>query len=450
MVHVKLFAVTILIISVKAWSAETIHINIGHQSTCTDTYTAGVIVQELKLLEKYLPKEGKYQGATFKINWQDYTSGPPITQLMLSNKLQFGVMGDYPLIVNGAKFQATKSLRTHYIAGTGYNLRGSGNAIVVPIDSDIQSIKDLVGKEMSMPVGSAAWGMTLKAFADQNIDANKVSIISQSPTIGAANIAHNKIDAHADFCPWPEIMEFRGTGRKIFDGSEANVAYLHGVVVREDFANKFPEIAVAFAKAIIHAGNWVKEDPVRAATELEEWTGIEKEVQYLYFSKGGMLTLDPTIKPLWIETLVQDHKVLAREKNLSSLDFNDWIDDQYIRQAFSELGLNYEQQLEKIVDPIKANSVIEPAEIWHRTRGILKYRSVSDMIVSWGLLNRESDDAIYSAYVYDKTTGVKMFAHVASFQFEKELVTAFMRKNDASGKVLNFEQAVNRLAHLSQ
>ena len=35
--------------------AKTIKIGIGHQSMCTDTYTAGIIVKELKLLEKYLP-----------------------------------------------------------------------------------------------------------------------------------------------------------------------------------------------------------------------------------------------------------------------------------------------------------------------------------------------------------------------------------------------------------
>ena len=52
---------------------------------------------------------------------------------------------------------------------------------------------------------------------------DKVSIANQSPPVGAANIAAGKIDAHADFCPWSEIMEFRGTARKIFDGSEAGV-----------------------------------------------------------------------------------------------------------------------------------------------------------------------------------------------------------------------------------
>src|SRR6185503_12992963 len=144
------------VFSVPSAVAQTIRVALGHQSMCTDTYSGGIVVKELKLLEKHLPKTGKYQKAKYDIDWKDYASGPPITNMMLANKLDFGVMGDYPLIVNGAKFQETESLRSLYVAGTGYNLKGSGNAIVVPIDSPVYSLADLKGKSLSVPVGSAA------------------------------------------------------------------------------------------------------------------------------------------------------------------------------------------------------------------------------------------------------------------------------------------------------
>ena len=38
--------------------AETVDIAVGHQSMCTDTYTAGIVVKELGLLEKNLPTDG--------------------------------------------------------------------------------------------------------------------------------------------------------------------------------------------------------------------------------------------------------------------------------------------------------------------------------------------------------------------------------------------------------
>jgi NitT/TauT family transport system substrate-binding protein len=42
---------------------ETIRIGIGHQSLCTDTYSGGITVKKLGLLEKHLPRTGKYAGA---------------------------------------------------------------------------------------------------------------------------------------------------------------------------------------------------------------------------------------------------------------------------------------------------------------------------------------------------------------------------------------------------
>jgi NitT/TauT family transport system substrate-binding protein len=432
-----------------AVQAKTIKIGIGHQSMCTDTYTAGIIVKELKLLEKHLPKTGKYKDAEYEIKWADYSSGGPITNQMLASKLNIGVMGDYPLIVNGAKFQATKSLRTLYVAGTGYNLKGSGNAVVVPVNSDIYDFKQLKGKSISVPVGSAAWGMTLKALQDAGIKSSEVTIKNQSPAVGAANIAKGKIDAHADFCPWSELMEFRGTGRKIFDGSEAGIPYLHGVVVRKKLAEEYPEVVVAFLKAVIDASKWVEEDPMRAAESLEKWTGIEKEVQYLYFSKGGHLTLEPTIKDKWLEALKFDHGVLAREKQIPPLDFKEWIQDKYIRTAFAEMKMDYDKMKATIHDPKMENAKL-PAEVWHAKEGIKNYADLGTFLKAVGKFESVGQK-LNATYVYDEVTGLKLFGKMAFYvKGPKGEYKAFLRKQDAEAyakkvgsTLIGFKDAIN-------
>ena len=427
--------------------AETIEIAIGHQSMCTDTYTGGIVIKELKLLEKHLPKTGKYQDAQYEISWSDYSSGGPITNQMLANKLSIGVMGDYPLLVNGAKFQATNSLRSLYVAGTGYNLKGSGNGIVVPVKSDIYSLNDLKGKSVSTPVGSASWGMLYKAMQDANIPASAYQLKNQSPAVGAANIATGKIDAHADFCPWSEIMEFRGTGRKIYDGSETGIPYLHGVVVREDFAKKYPELVVAFIEAVYDAGTWIKADPMHAVEMMEKWTGVEKEVLYLYFSKGGFLTLDPTIKPGWIDALKLDHAVLAKEQQIPPLDFDAWITEDYVKVAYKELGVDYEADKAKIVDPLKANAGL-PMEIWHSRDGIKTYPSMTGFLKAVANYNAEGSK-LNATYVYDKETGLKLFGKTAFYVKAGDgEYSTFLRKREAEvyakkvgGTVVTFDQA---------
>lgn len=428
-------------------SAEKIKIAIGHQSMCTDTYTAGIVVKELGLLEQYLPTEGKYADAEYEVAWADYSSGGPITNQMLANKLNFGVMGDYPLIVNGAKFQETDSLRTLYVAGTGYNLKGSGNAIVVPVDSDMYSITDLAGKEVSTPVGSAAWGMLLKAMQDNGIPTSDYVLKNQSPAVGAANIAAGKIDAHSDFCPWSEIMEFRGTGRKIYDGSETGVPYLHGVVVREDFAAEYPEVVQAFIKAVWAAGEWIREDPMRAVSEMEGWTGVEKEVLYLYFSEGGHLTLEPSIKTEWVDALKFNHGVLVKEKAIPPLDFEAWITEDYIKAAYTDLGVDYEADKAMVVDPAVSNKGL-PMEIWHSRDGVSSYPTLPEFLKAVADM-RGTGAKLNSTYVYDVETGLKLFGKTAFWVKSGDGYATFLRKGEAEtfasangGTLISFDEAI--------
>src|SRR5258705_12162382 len=116
--------------SVPAAAAEVIEIGIGIQNTTTNTVTGGIVIKELKLLEKYLPKTGRYKDAQYKIDWQNYTSGPPITNGMMANKIHIGMMGDYPLMVNGATGQQTHN-ETLLVAVIAYNAYGGGNGKLV-------------------------------------------------------------------------------------------------------------------------------------------------------------------------------------------------------------------------------------------------------------------------------------------------------------------------------
>lgn len=409
--------------------AQEIHIGIGHQSQCTDTYAGGLVVKELRLLERYLPHDGRYKKANYTVQWQDYSSGPPITNMMLANKLQFGVMGDYPLIVNGAKFQETSGERSLYIAGTGYNLHGEGNGIVVPIHSNVYGLEDLRGRSVSTPVGSASWGMLLKALQAAKLT-ESVTIVNQSPPVGAANIDAGKIDAHADFCPWPELLEYRGSGRMIYHGSESGIPYLHGIVVRRDFATAYPEIVVAYLKAALAAEEWISQDPVRAATLMQQWSGIPKEVLYLYYGPGGVLTLDSTIKPRFVDALKYDYQVLRKDNNISALDFSQWIDDRYVREAYKQMGLDYAKQLQTVIDPAQANAGLPP-EVWVDGEGIRKYESVADLLSAVEPL-RKAGKVITATYVYDMSRGVKLFGSSAFYvRGTGGSVSAFMLRTDA-------------------
>jgi NitT/TauT family transport system substrate-binding protein len=206
--------------------AEVITVGIGTQNTTTNTVTGGIVIKELGLLEKHLPKTGKYKDIQFKIEWQNFTSGPPVTNGMVANTLQIGMMGDYPLLVNGATFQAGPETKSRLIALIAYNIDGAGNGMVVHKDSPYFQLSDLKGKKVSVPFGSAAHGMLLKAMEDRGWKSDYWELASQSPEVGTSNLQEKRIDGHADFVPFAELLPYRGFARKIFDGVETKVPTL--------------------------------------------------------------------------------------------------------------------------------------------------------------------------------------------------------------------------------
>ena len=283
-----------------AASAETLEIGIGTQNTTTNTVTGGVVLKELGLLEKHLPKTGKYKDFQYKLSWQNATSGPPITNGMMANNIQIGMMGDYPLMVNGATGQATKN-ETQLVAIIAYNAVGGGNGIVVHKDSPFYELGDLKGKNVSVPFGSAAHGMMVTSLQKRGLSPDFWNLVSQSPEVGTTNLQEKRIDAHGDFVPFAELLPFKGFARKIYDGAETKTPTFHGVVVRKDFGEKYPEIVVAYINALMEANDWMRKNPKLAAEKIEEWTKINKEVVYIFLGPGGVHTLDATIKPQWIE-----------------------------------------------------------------------------------------------------------------------------------------------------
>lgn len=440
--------------------AETITLGIGTQDTTTNTVTTGVVIRQLHLLEKYLPKDGKYADTKFEFEWQNFTSGPPLTNAMIANKLQIGAMGDYPLIVNGFTFQNNPDSKSKMIGIAAYNLKGSGNGVVVNKDSPYFELSDLKGKVVSVPFGSAAHGMVLKAMQDRGWPADYFQLVSQSPEVGSTNLQENKIDAHADFVPFAELLPFKGFARKIFDGVETNAPTFHGIVVRTDFADKYPEVVVAYLKAVIAANQWLRTDPKLAAEKIQEWTGTAKEVVYIFLGPGGNMTADPTIKPALIDAATADVKVLQSLGKMKEFDPKTWADDSYIRKAYAEMNLDYDAQLKSTAnyeisgqDKFCKKPITEPrkaGEVWVDGEGIEPFSSASCTLAAFADLKAKGKK-INVAYVFDTTRGIKLFADKAFFALGSDnLVTPFLLKKDAEeyaskngGKVMSFDEALN-------
>lgn len=434
--------------SVKA--QETIRIGIGTQNTTTNTVTGGVFIQNEGLLQKYLPKDGKYAGVKYDIIWKNFTSGPPLTNEMVANKLDIGMMGDFPLTVNGitfAKDSAKTNVKSLFVGVISGSPDGAGNAVVVPKESDVYKLADLKGKVVSVPFGSAAHGMLLQALLQAGIDPEKDLILtSQSPEVGGTSLQTKKVGGHANFVPFGELFPFRGFARKIYDGVQQDIPTFHGVVVRSDFADKYPELVVAYLKALLDAQDRVKKDPVSAAAKVEEWTGIEKEVAYMFLGPGGVQTQYAPILPVWRGTVERVIGLLQKlggvEKTVNSSEFvSQFVEEKFIRQAYQEMGKDYDAVIktypknvitgndaltnEPITDPRQAG------EIWLKDGGIRSYGSLTTLMQDLQKLEQANKEVLV-IYTTDQPLGIKLLADQAFYgKNNKGEIAAFLLRDEA-------------------
>jgi NitT/TauT family transport system substrate-binding protein len=440
--------------------AEEIPISIGTQNTTINTVTAGVVLKELKLLEKHLPRTGKFKDRTYKLEWQNFTSGPPITNGMIANRIHIAAMGDYPLLFNGATGQQQKGQETQLIAVVAYSMLGAGNGVVVHRDSPYFELADLKGKSVSVPFGSAAHGMLLKTMQDRGWPQDFWALSNQSPEVGTTSLQEKRIDGHANFVPFAELLPFRGYARKIFDGVQTGAPTFHGVVVRKDFGEKHPEIVESFIRAMLEANEWVRRNPKLAAERIAEWTRIEKEVIYIFLGPGGIQSLDPTIKPQLVDALRTGRGVLQRLNRIKDLDIEAWVNDAYLRRVLREQRLDYDAQLKSLANyevagrdsfcgvPIKQPR--QAGEVWMASGEILPFSSPDCTL---GAMRRfDTEGRKYSvAYLYDRALGIKVFAGQAFYATggTGKRIVPFLLKKDAEahasksgGKVITLAEAL--------
>ncbi|MGV9253761.1 ABC transporter substrate-binding protein [Streptomyces sp. NPDC003697] len=392
-------------------------VTVGYQSKTINTVTAGTLLRSLGYFEKQLTSLG--DGRTYKVVWQDYATGAPVTAQMTAGKIDIGSMGDFPLLINAARGKQLNR-PTHLVSVTGYNLRGGLNTIVTAPDSKLTSLK---GKKVSTSVGSAADGTLVRALQRAGIDPNDgIEKLNQQPAVGASALAAGSSDALSQFVAWPGLLTYQGKAKALYDGAQLNLPTFHGVTARKDFAKDRPAVLEAFLKAQAEATDYLNTHPVAAAEKVAKATGLPAEVVYLYNGAHGISTFDPAVKPQLVSALKQDVSVLKAAKLTGDVDVDSFVDDQYLKKA---LGASYGKRL-------AATPPAAASEVW--PKGAQETRTFKSPAELLGYVATHYD-GIRAAYVPDATTGTLWFADKAVWVADGEQLLPFVAPATAQAYV---------------
>ncbi|MCZ4610557.1 ABC transporter substrate-binding protein [Streptomyces sp. Lzd4kr] len=402
----------------SAGDANHVTVTVGYQSKTINTVTAGTLLRSLGYFERELKAQGKRDGITYKVEWQDYATGAPITAQMTAGKIDIGSMGDFPLLINAARGKQLNR-PTRLVSVTGYNLRGALNTVVTAPQSKLGSLKDLKGRTVSTSVGSAADGTLVRALQEAGLDPNEdIRKLNQQPSVGASALQAGSADALSQFVAWPGLLAFQGRAKALYDGAELNLPTFHGVTVRQDFAEQRPKVLDAFLAAQIDATRYLNDHPVQAAEKVAEATGLPPEVVYLYNGSGGIATFDPAVRSELVAALKKDIPVLRSAKLVGDVDVDSFVDDSAIKRVY---GGEYAEQLATTPDPSRS-------EVWlkgeDRTRAFDSPSALLKFVAG-------HKDQVRAAYVPDATTGTRWYADKAVWVRDGKELSPFVTASAA-------------------
>ncbi|WP_329471922.1 ABC transporter substrate-binding protein [Streptomyces sp. NBC_01723] len=371
-------------------------VTVGYQSRTINTVTAGTLLRSLGHFERQLNALG--DGVTYKVDWQDYATGAPITAQMTAGKIDIGSMGDFPLLINAARGKQLGK-PTRLVSVTGYNLRGGLNTIVTAPGSSLTSLKDLKGKKVSTSVGSAADGTLVRALQRAGLDpAEDIEKLNQQPAVGASALSSGSADALSQFVAWPGLLTHQGKAKALYDGARLDLPTFHGVTAREDFAKQRPAVLEAFLRAQAQATDYLDAHPVAAAEKVAKATGLPAEAVYLYNGAQGIATFDPAIKPQLVAALKKDVSILRDAKLTGDVDVDAFVDDRYVKKALGPAAY---------ADRLAAGPPKPAGEAWPKGAGKTLSFTSPGALLKHVAAHR---DEVRAAYVPDATTGTPWFA----------------------------------------
>ena len=305
-----LFIALIAVIAVNR--KNTLEINIGYQSVTSQTWGA-LIIKDLEIYEKKVQE--LYPDKKVRIVWHDEISGSIINTSMISNKIDIGFMGDMPLLLNMYKADSLSEYDASLIALDGTGKNGKNQSIIASKDSNINSVYDLKGKTVSVPIGSSAHYMLMKIL-------EKYNLLNQDVSMAIQLLSTNKTDAFAIWEPYPKYLQKEIDTRVIVDGEESQVDYLAGVIINNNLKEKDEKLVQAFIESLKEAHDFIINNKEEAAKIMEKESGFSYDV---VFDEINAIEWNSNINEEDIEALNDKLNFLVSLEQIKEFDIENYI-----------------------------------------------------------------------------------------------------------------------------
>jgi sulfonate transport system substrate-binding protein len=203
-----------------------------------------------------------------KIEFEQFTYGPPIIEGLAAGSLDFGGVGDMPVvtaIANGLPLQSV------YKGGVDPN----SNTALIPVNSTITRVEELKGKKVATSIGSSGHHYLVLLLAQAGLKPEDVEIVNLSATDLGTALTTGEIAAGTTWEPYGTI--FTGNGSAKYLAKSAGVKQNTSTeIARKGFIEQNPGLTARYLKVLLQIDDFIQQDRPRAISIIARESGFQE------------------------------------------------------------------------------------------------------------------------------------------------------------------------------
>lgn len=240
--------------------------------------------------------KGWFSEATgVKNKWSTFDSGADVILALAAGDLDISSLGSTPTTIGLA--------RGTPILVIAIEMDLADNEALI-VRKGINVVSDLVGKKIATPFSSTSHYALMSTLKLYNINPTQLTLIDMGSMEAAGAFRSGVIDGAWVWDPAYSAMIEAGGHVLMASGAVGKMGYptWNNIVVRKEFAEKYPDIVVSWLSAFMQTIDFYHENPDEAAKIVAEHLGVKYENAYKIMKGYGFPRAEEQLSPQWLGT----------------------------------------------------------------------------------------------------------------------------------------------------
>ncbi|MGZ4639090.1 MAG: ABC transporter substrate-binding protein [Actinomycetes bacterium] len=245
---------------------------------------------QVQSAQSVLKSSGQLDGLPYKIEFANFTAGPPLLEALSAGAIDTGGVGDSPPVLAQAAGIDARIVAVERRDKTA-------DFLLARPGSGVSSAADLRGKRVAVAKGSSSHGLLIGLLQEAGLTQNDVTVKYLAPPDAQSAIAAGQIDAWAVWNPYAAVAA--GAGAKIIaDGTTLATGYTYSVASTSVLKDPAREAAIKdYLTRLVKARAWANKHAEEWIPVYAQLTTLPKSVATLTFdtSKGRTIAIDDEV-----------------------------------------------------------------------------------------------------------------------------------------------------------